>query len=271
MGLLEEELTALASKKKGVVFHRNSISTIAAGSSHGDYGFDPARIAGSYNLCSTSQDLYYSLAVYRWCLGHLPKLRNVVLFYSLFSPGFNMVKTSERVRSVAWKMVFGIDPPSTDPGLSSLEVSIQTPPSLNECGPDQAYDFGFIRSNSRYFFSSAYTAKRRAMDHAKFGERAMTDCPMLSYLSEMAEVADTNGHRLIVVVPPSRVDYREHLLPATHFGALEKLAIQKKFAVLNLFDSDEFAFSDFGDFDHLKPDGLGPARLTDKVLQVLKD
>jgi hypothetical protein len=87
-----------------------NVNTLVMGSSHGDYSFNPRYYTpGAYNFCWASQDLYYSYNVYLKLFQQAPNLNTVVLFFSVFSPGFDLYMTSEYLRCVVYKKIVDID------------------------------------------------------------------------------------------------------------------------------------------------------------------
>lgn len=88
--------------------NKDKIETLILGSSHGLYGY---RAEGSeFNLCDVSQDLYYSYHLYALSCD-FPQLKNVVLFYSVFSPGHVLEKTAENVKCLFYKELYHIPYP----------------------------------------------------------------------------------------------------------------------------------------------------------------
>src|SRR3546814_6862555 len=62
--LLRESIALLAAKR-AMLAASNNITTLVVGSSHGDFGFNPAYCPRSFNLCCRSQDLKHSFHLYR--------------------------------------------------------------------------------------------------------------------------------------------------------------------------------------------------------------
>jgi hypothetical protein len=125
---------------------------------------------------------------------------------------------------------------------------------------------GFLPTLQKSFFPGSYGADRRAQEHLKLnlGHEALPE------LVATAMLAQRLGHRLLLVVPPARADYRAACAapPATLFRGLGEMRAQLSvdaFTVLNCWDDPDFADPDFGDFDHLLPLGAGSATLSRKV------
>ncbi len=97
--------------KKKYFFEKNKdkINTIILGSSHGQYAYLPENIE-EFNMCLPSQDIYYSKKLYEYAIKNVKNLKNIILFYSVFSPGYEMDKTNERFRCAHYLFLYGILP-----------------------------------------------------------------------------------------------------------------------------------------------------------------
>ncbi|MEW6132903.1 MAG: hypothetical protein AB1591_07015 [Pseudomonadota bacterium] len=172
------------------------IDTVAIGSSHGDYGFDPAFIPHSFNFCLASQDLKHSLYLYKWLISNAI-LKNIVIFYSIFSPGFLLEKTNEKLRCVAYKKILHLDlvyDSDIENNFNKYDLQINSDADGN----------GFIKSNRRHFIKEDFGAERRAASHIKHAERGGQD----EYLYQITKIASELKQRIVVVIPPARSDYR---------------------------------------------------------------
>ncbi len=95
-------------KKKGLIHKSEKIETLAIGSSHCALGFNTCVFSNSYNLGNTNQDLFTSYAIFEKVLPHLPNLKNLILFYSVFSPGHELEKTSALKQQAINKYIFKV-------------------------------------------------------------------------------------------------------------------------------------------------------------------
>jgi hypothetical protein len=268
--LVEETLATLAAKQAAFAANAASFHTLAIGSSHGNYAFDPGRFPGAFNFCSTSQDLKHAAMIYGWCAGQAPHLRDIVLFYSVFSPGFYLEKSSEKQRCAVFKALFSPGTPYASHEINSIFAEVQE--VLPTYVPDiaAAGDAGFVRSNDRYFFPWDYGADQRAADHMKHNARGGADI----YLLMILDMAQQFGHRVTVVLPPVHGDYKNHLRATTQdiFRTIVELKTHFRydFGFVNFFDDREFYNHDFGDYDHLLPEGPGPKIVTDALALALR-
>ena len=80
-------------KKKGLEYRINDIDLLVLGSSHAKCAFDSSIVPNSFNLGTDNQDLYTAYHLLKSYIPKMKALKNVVLFYSLFSPGFELAKT----------------------------------------------------------------------------------------------------------------------------------------------------------------------------------
>src|SRR5271168_5044707 len=103
--ILPQSIDELLPKRNGLLNNCKSITALAVGSSHGDYGFNPVYAPGAFNFCSTSQDLKHSLYLYEFAAKICPSLQYVIIFYSVFSSGFLLEQCSEKIRCAAYKEI----------------------------------------------------------------------------------------------------------------------------------------------------------------------
>jgi len=246
-------------KQRGALAFRSEIETIVLGSSHGDFSFDPHYLPGSYNLCTRSQDLYYSSALHKWSLEHLRKVKNVVLFYSVFSGSFELCKSSEADFAVALSKIFGVKFSADN---TELQMKLLNLGSLQFSASDCDDHFGYIHIDPIEFISEDYTSLRRALDHQKLSEFQTPECIQHEHLDVLLSDAKMAGRKVTIVVSPTRSDYRNHL-PSTKnlFNSVSRLADVHNIKLINLFDSQIFYYDEFGDFDHLNPRKAGPKKL----------
>lgn len=238
---------------------KNNIETLALGSSHGYYGFLPD--GKSFNLCGTSQDLYLSYELYRR-YSDLPKLKTVVLFYSVFSPGFETERSIEMDYCCYYKFFWGVPlryHANDGFGRKMKMIDRYVANRAMEISSDYHGE-----NEYKFFMPDTIPAQERAAAHLKHNRRqnGQTD-----YVRKMAKLANEKGHRLVVVVPPARSDYREHL-PADQelFGELYALLDECPAVQLMSFLRDcDFEDSDFGDTDHLNRHGA------EKLTGMIKD
>jgi hypothetical protein len=263
--MFEEYVLLLTAKRTMLRAEAASVTTLVAGSSHGDFGFDPAYLPGSFNLCCRSQDLKYSYFLYKTLSEQLEALRTIVVFYSVFSPGWVLDRSrSEGMISVAINELFNLGLDYEDPALTSLYETVVG--KLGDLSVDVSGRSGFLPDYNKSFMPPRMTTEQRVADHMKFNRRENA----LPYLDMLISLSAQNRHRLLVVVPPVRSDFRIRAPGAELFrGLKQRTDGHAHVQVLDLYDHDDFEDGFFGDMDHLKPLGPGTAllsRLVDEAL-----
>lgn len=214
------------------------------------------------NACDPSQDLYYSYKIYDK-YANSPKLKNIILFYSVFSPGYLIELSPEEWRSDLYKFFFDI------PYRFSTEYEKQ--PVLNDLAlfiadvKNAPHDFHYTGNCPHTAFNPPDTDPEiRAKAHLK---GAVRDENQNSYLESMAKLAFEKGHNLYVIIPPYRSDYTS-FLPSFEetFSALLKL---KEINIISFFSDKRFSDSDFGDTDHLNENGA--KKLTNLIREEINE
>ncbi|CAN7365587.1 hypothetical protein LJR219_002156 [Phenylobacterium sp. LjRoot219] len=247
----------------------DDITTLVLGSSHGDCGFDPGPFPGAFNLCSTSQDLRHSHAIYRRVSRNLPKLKTLVLFYSVFSPGHVLEKSpSDRVYAIALHEMLDLTLAYSELDMAQAAGSLKT--RLAQWEPQANGRAGFFPELMTWRFDDSYGVDRRTAEHMKLNASSAA----LVYLAAIAQLARHQGHRLVVVVTPARSDYKRSCgAPApVPFRSLTEMRVELQlggFDVLSLWDDTRFTDAHFCDFDHIDPAGEGPALLSRTLARAL--
>jgi hypothetical protein len=196
-----------------------------------------------------------------------PTIRNVVVFYSSFSAGHLMEKTSEKEKCAALKEIFLLDSEYDDPDILSAYRMIAG--RLGEMRLERGFR-GFIRTNGGPFFDNDYGVDRRAGTHMKHHDRRAEDL----HLVRLILAAQARNQNVLVVIPPARSDYKAALLRLSNdvFRSLYEIARFPFRAPVRILDCfNDFSFEDawFGDFDHLLPEGPGCAMLSTRIRNCL--
>lgn len=269
MGPLLKSSVILFGAKRKMLRELDRVETLVLGSSHGDYGFDPAYFPGSFNLCCRSQDLKHSFHLYRRMCESLQELRNIVVFYSVFSPG-NVMERSPGEREIcpALNEIFALDITYENDHLAGLAALIKG--QLDDVSITLEGRAGFFPSTEKDFIATSYGAERRAADHLKLNRSDEANV----YLEQILSMAASRGHRVVIVLPPARKDYQQACgLPIEQLFA-SLLAVVEGVSsslpslnidILNAFDDPRYRDEYFGDFDHLLPFGRGVEMLTSDI------
>jgi hypothetical protein len=270
--MVEETLAALSSKQAAFLAAADGLTTLVIGSSHGDYAFDPALCPGSFNFCGSSQDLKHSALLYRYCAERAVSLKHVVVFYSLFSPGFMLEKTSDRPRCAVYKHLFAPYTPYANAEINEIYDEISRRPAQTFTDPGDFADAGFLRSNDRHFFPPVpqYGPEVRTADHLKHNARGDADI----YLVKILDMADRMGHRVTIVLPPARFDYKVCIRQSSDqlFRGIVELKnhFDYDFDFINFFDDTDVLDAYFGDCDHLLPEGPGVRIVSEGIAALLR-
>lgn len=264
---LRDTILLLAAKRTMLRKDKDNIDTLVIGSSHGDFGFNPFYYPKSFNLCFRSQDLKHSFHLLEKISSDHPKIRNIILFYSIFSPGSFMEKSpSEKVISPSMNEIFGLNLDYEDESLKSIAEKIKG--ELDDISVDIEGVRGFFPESAKGVISDSYGVKRRADEHLKLNK--ITDANI--YLTKILDLTAKQKQRVCVVIPPARSDYKEatggdsKLLFKSLFDLLNSRSESEEISVINCFDDAKFIDAHFCDYDHLLPLGAGTDLLTKLVL-----
>ncbi len=247
-------------KYKNIANAKN-VKNLILGSSHAMNGFVPKQ--NDYNLGGSSQDLYISYNLYKYMLAKKhPNLENIILFYSPFSPGFQLCKTNEAFKCIPYKIFYDIDYQEEAPkSLKHLERCLS--PILKNTPAETSDDY---RGKSCF-----YQDKNEICDVASIARRWLKHNRRNSSQHEYIKqfVCDTvaNNHKLYVIIPPMRADLRL-LLPNKNVLFSELFKLQKQhpqICIIDYYDSELFEIIDFKDCDHLNE--LGGTKLSNLIHQ----
>ncbi len=197
-----------AAKRMHFMKAAGSLRTLALGSSHGLYGFHAG--AGEFNFCEVSQDLYYSFRLYEKYARTARRLEKVILFFSVFSAGFELEKTEEKERCVFYRTVYGLPyknrkfmPREERRGKEEQVRSfLKNIPLSGDPAGNCRYDF---------FFAPGTDVRARAAAHLKNSRR---ENDQMLYFKKLCSLARKKGHALCIVIPPARADYKGFLPPS---------------------------------------------------------
>ncbi|OAI93930.1 hypothetical protein [Pseudomonas putida] len=249
------------------------LTSIALGSSHGDFAFDPRYSPGSFNLCSRSQDFRHALALYQHAVNQAPRLDTVIVFYSLFSPG-NLLEQSpsEKILAPLMNEIFQLGLSYEDPLLTQIASQLQG--RLAAPCDSLGGVAGFLPDQQKAFMPASQGAAQRVADHMRLNAREDGN----QYLAQLLLLAAELRHRVIVVIPPMHEAYRA---AAGHDSAflfrgvfelqqlLGTLAPGLDMQIIDLYADPAFHAGHFGDFDHLLPQGEGAMLLSRRIGQAL--
>ena len=238
--------------------------TIFLGSSHGKNGFRTDE--SSINIALASQDLYYSYHLYKKY--NNKSLKNIVVSYSVFSSGYQIIKTLNNFQSLLYKLVFGIDYQFLDIARER-KMCLREPfyaPIVKRALKEAKIDKNYRGQEEKYsaskkFLDESYIEKM-VKSHIKNNNRENNQ---IDYVGKMIELAKENNHNLIFVITPHSKKYRkyiqneENLFEKLYKKVCEAGENDKNIKILNYFSDPRFqgAFEQefFLDSDHLNLKG----------------
>ena len=254
-------LKHLARKIRALDYMKNRVETLVLGSSHAQMGW--IANGNEFNLGIGYQDLYYTYELYSR-YKNCPNLKTIVVFYSVFSQGHQLIRTKDARICITFKAVANID--YEDWGYASALrlnwlLGSYRRKAANWCKSHRLdkNDFG---NEYDYIPVKTKTASERALPHLKNNNRQYD---MSKFLDSLAKDTEERNQRLIFVIPPATKEYR-NALPEYNllFGNLARFMQQhRNVMILNHFNDDRFSSSDFIDWDHLSLEGAN--KLTDIV------
>ena len=236
-----------------------NITNLVLGSSHGRDGFVPG--TDDYSLANSSQDLYRAWKLYEYA-NKDKKIKNVIIFWSIFHAGLQLERTKNFQMCVPYKVLYGIDyacefPTDDAPAISKIKKQMQT----TQCPTD-------FRGQSLYNINHNAATPILVDKHLKNTTR---NNGQIQYLNKIIEQARKNKQGVFVVLPPYRSDYMSCLPEQDVIFAelFDCIANNPDVTLLNFHDDKDFTDSDFESADHCNIDG--GIKLTNKIKSALKN
>ena len=241
-------------KKKALECHLDKINILVLGSSHAKLGFDTRLVSNSFNLGTDNQDLYTSFTLLKNYLPKMLNLKTVVLFYSLFSPGFELNKTRSYRDICLHHYIFDIA--YTSKCIPRFRRAYKHRlKKFNDSCIDYKNFFGFLPFD-KIEDQSDDVVKNRVAHHLRENGRKPSQH---MYLDNMLKLCNDNHIKLKIVIAPVREDFIEVLSREGHsivdlFKDINDWSSKNNVVIKNYFDLD-FPISDFKDCDHLNASG----------------
>ncbi|RKS87078.1 hypothetical protein DES39_0289 [Orbus hercynius] len=236
------------------------LEILALGSSHGAYSFIPEIIGrNSFNLCSTSQDLYYSYQLYKKLNNSYDELKTIVLFYSIFSNGFEIEKTKEKSISAYFKFLYNIEPKFNNNELILEQKKIKI--FRMQTNMFEKIDNGFLYHKDKPL--DCFNVNDRVNIHLRENKR---ENDQLDYVVKLINECNKNNQKLCIILSPARRDYKR-LVPNNSFEKILELKKQYKFEMIDFFNSNLFNDDDFFDCDHVNL--VGAKKLSNRLKDYL--
>lgn len=249
-------------KKLGLLKNAEKIELLALRGSGADYDFLDQKTDKSYNLGLTSTDLHATYHLYKFSIDVLPNLKNVLVYFVPIAPGLDLTKTLEKYRYVTYRYFFNIPYQEGHSLKRSVEREIfkkcatLASPSIPESY--RGYD-------KKDYLSSNTDVVARAAAHLRENRR---EPDQMCWLDALLRLAEKNNHKVWIVVPPVRSDFKKQLpASATLFSKLYAMELGNH-EILDFYDDVSFDDSDHGDTDHLNEKGA--IKLTNRIMSVLQ-
>jgi hypothetical protein len=253
-----EFLTYVYKKKLGLLQCADKIESLALRGSGADYDFLDQTNGPNYNLGLTSTDLHATYHLYKNSTYILPKLQNVIIFFVPIAPGLELTKSREKYRYVAYRHFFDI--PYQDARDISKRIERRI---IKKCDSLTAPNIPILYRgyDKKKYLGPGTDVATRAKAHLRENQR---EPDQMCWLNKMIELADQIGHRIWIVIPPFKSDFKSEL-PKSEvlFSKLYNMDIGKH-TILDFYDDDRFDDSDMGDTDHLNEKGA--IKITAKIL-----
>jgi len=256
----------IGAKRTMLQKEKDSLDTLVVGSSHGDFGFNPTYFPSSFNLCCRSQDLKHSFFLYKHITENYPKIKNLVLYYSVFSPGSFLERSpTEKFISPALNELFNLNIEYDDEELNCEFEKIKN--KLTDASFDSSGIRGFLPNDFKGFFPESYGAINRANDHMKYNKKEGANL----YLIRTLLLAKHLKHKVCITIPPVRSDFKKatgmefNSLFKSLLDILNNFHLDHHVELINGFDSELFSDNHFGDYDHLLPLGKGTELLSELI------
>ena len=240
-------LSYVKKKKTALEKHVATIETLVIRGSNADYGFYSPIWENSFNLGLTSTDLYSNYHLYKNYRTSFKKLKNVLYFITVSSPGYSLIHTVERNRAIAYKFFFSI--PYSNLNLINHKYEKWI---YKKCEKVRLMEVeeNYRGYDKKFLYGVHFNVEDRVRTHLRENNR---EPDQLGWLNALIDLIKEDGLKLFIIIPPFRSDYKV-LLPDSSV-LFRKFFSLKDIHILNYYDSDLFTDDDLGDTDHLNEQG----------------
>lgn len=272
--VVRESILQVGAKRVMFEQARDTLETIVLGPSQGDYGFDPAHVPNSFNLCYRSLDLKHCYSLYQRTIAMCPNLKNVVLFYSVFSPGAVLERSlDESDIGPLFSALFELDVEYPADPLNNLAKALtqQLQEGMAATLIEEAATLdgraGFLPNDKAG--AAAEQFQTRLLADIRRNYEAGADY----YLLKILALANRLGHGVTIVIPPVTPLYRNTLNTRSSVLFRELIEVVGLFPwtvpikMLNAYDDESYEDSFFVDSDHLDARGEGTRRLSRAIAE----
>lgn len=244
----------------------NTVETIVLGASNARMGF--IEDEKSINFGIDAQDLYYSYKILEKYVNLIPNLKNVVLYYRVFSPGHELEKSPQVYRTAYYSAFLDIPYKNKliamNKGVIELEKKlIKLAPKLEERLKKIPYDL--MTPEHPNVNPPALEQKwiSRWLDLNKRNTQNF-------YLHNIFKLAKSRNCKVIVVISPYNPRIKSQLPSGSElFQNLRDICDMYEFVeIYNAFDDSQYDENDFIDGEHMSRSGA--LKATAVINQYLK-
>lgn len=271
----------MAAKYKHYIKNHKIINSLILGSSHAECGYRPCN-SNEINLAFPSGDLYYSYKLFQTVNKNSPNLRNIILFFSPFSSGFYIQRSSVAISELTAIMshLWGISRFS-DGRITGTELDVDK--SVNSF---LNREYNHISEAYEDYISQEenLTICKRSLDKNKTDDQfiklelqrtkkhlvyAIQDTAM-PYLDKLLDEAGSGKFNIYIIIPPLRQIYIQRFdKDNSIFLHLNDYLIKyNNIRLLDFSRDPDFTDDDFKDIDHLNEKGA--RKLSHKIRNIVK-
>ena len=226
------------------------------------------------NLSISSQDLYYSYELYKLLNKQNPKLKNVILSFSLFTPGHCLIKTNECRMTILYKILFGIDYQfpeiAAEKHFDLIEKYYRY--KLQKVYKKMQFVEGYRGGMPKNYFDTTNLnpdkAKEIALKHYKNNQRK---CTQMHLLKEFIKDVQKNNQKLYLYIAPNSAEYRKNLPSEEELfkSMYETILNEKNVHVINLYNAEGYKNDEFLDNIHLNIKGA--KKLSNYINEIIEE
>ena len=245
--------------------------TVALGSSH-MASYQPKE--NGLNLCISSQDLYYSYEMYKLLNEENPKLKNIIVSFSLFTPGHCLIKTGESRMTILYKIFFGIDYQypeiAKEKHFGIIERYYRY--KLRKYYEKRKFIEGYRGGMPENYFETtnlnSKKAKAVAIKHYKNNRR---ECSQMYLLKEFIRDVQKNNQNLYLFMAPNSKEYRENLPSKEELfkEMYEVISDEPNVHVIDFYNAEGFEDEDF--FDELHLNIKGAKKISKYINKIIEE
>lgn len=218
------------------------------------------------NCAFSSCDMYYTNEIYK--LFNKPEVKNVIISFSVFSPGYSLIRTFDAHICATLKSIFGIPYQNEEVAKKKHLKFLEFLFSFKLKKYYETYEPKVSNAANQKHEFQVEKIQQRALKHLKNNQR---DVQQYYILEDLLKATQNNHQNLYIILPPA-THYFKDVLPSSDILFKGLYPITDKYnhcTIINLYDSEEFTLEDFSDGDHLNPEGK--KKLTDKVFSCVEN